>query len=264
MVVLECALALEFVDRNIIFEKNQYLARFLYDWQQSLFDPSQNAYEAGEEVWLDMDAEAPDVLTEEQARDLNLEHENYCRAMKDPFEVPPPVFQRAECCIAELGAESFEQFVGLIGPAFEKLSVAMEWEELLFITAYRDAYLAQQNDYPPAERAADTLKKLGFGADYSGGVISKRNENSKVLGPLFTLQRYNASAPYVNLAAAGSSVVGMLCKYGNIHFEGYDRDEFTHFKVVLEDCGFRVPEDGICEEKFSQNDLTEGRRIVLD
>lgn len=257
-------MTIELVGRDIIFKQNTYLARHLYDWQQSMFDPSVDVYEAGEEVWLDIDADEPVVLSEEQADVLNKDNEENCLAMIDPLESPPPDIPRPESCIAETEATSFDQFLELIGPAFIKLSEVMDWKEIHFITAYRDAYLTQKNDYPPAERAAEELKKLGIGDDYAGGVIAKRNETFMVLGPFFTLQRYNASAPYVNFAAAGFSVVGTLCKYGNIHFDCYEAHEFILLKEALLQSGFTVPVDGICEDKFSHSDLCEGRRIALD
>ena len=88
-------MSMERVSRADAFAQAPALARSLYDWQASGFNPDEDPFEAGEEVFLNMDDEAPTVLSAEEAARLNQEHADFCAAMRDPFEPQPPELGRA-------------------------------------------------------------------------------------------------------------------------------------------------------------------------
>lgn len=257
-------MSVEYVSRKQVFKQNPVLARHIYEWQTNSYDPVENSYEAGEKVFLEIDDDEPAILTAKQAAELNKDYEDYCKKECDPFDPPPPEIGRGEFFIAELECQSFEEFIEKIGTRIEKVCHSMEWDRLLMISGSRIPYLAQENDYPPVERAKGKLISLGLEPEFTGALILQSPSVGEFFSQLFWIARCNAEAPYISFSAPGSAVVGTLCKYGNIHFDTYCEKENSRLLEAVKKNGFNVPDDGYCEEKFSETGALDGRRITVD
>lgn len=257
-------MSIEFVSRAQIFELSPTMARYIYDWQASTYVLEDYLVEAGEEVWLDLDDEAPTVLSQAQADEMNKESEEYCRSMCDVMPSPPPKLDYFNRLIAELPFDDWDQFMDQVGNKLGELCLAMGWEQLFFITDSKTAFLVQESDYQPCKEAEKKLIEMGLARDYSGGIILKATSLQSFIASAFWIERCNGSAPYMYFAPKGSSIVGAICKYGNFHFDCHDEGEQAQFEAALAQTGFDLAADGICMEKFSETSAIEGRSIDLD
>ncbi len=256
-------MSIERVSRTHIFTQTPVLARYLYDWQVACYNPNEDKFEAGEEVWLDLDDDATTKLSAKQADELNQEHAEFCAAMRDPFAASPPELSRPDCLIAELPTDDIGVFMAEIGTQTSALCQQMGWQTLFVLPYVRAPILSQDNDYRQALQATERLVELGLPRDYAGGLALDSADIAEVCAPLFWITRCNAAAPYIAFAAPGSAVVGTVCKYGNYHLDVYDKDEHARLSNALAQIGFEVPDDGLCEERFAETSAIEGRRLDL-
>ncbi|MCB1493567.1 MAG: hypothetical protein KDJ77_17515 [Rhodobiaceae bacterium] len=238
------------------------LAWHIRDWQSQAFDLDEHRYAAGEDVWLDIDADAPVTLTAAQAEELNRQTEAEFAELLDPDPGLPP-FERARFLVGELDAASMEAFTSAIGDAVLRLCAAMGWERLSVLPMVRASIIVQDNDFADADAATRTLADTGLTKDFSGAISGPAKDVAPLFGPLFWIARCNACAPYICFGAPGSATVGTLCQYANIHFDVYDTAEADALADALVASGFDVPDDGICGERFSETGAIEGRRLDL-
>jgi len=253
-------MGVEYLSREKILEQNQIFARHIHNAQKA-FAP--DLFEPGEEVLLDDESDEAVALTIEMADKLNKEAEDQWLQQSDPFEPSPPQIADSGSLIAELPCKTFDLFAKTIGGKIEALCHAMSRDVLLVLPVSATPFLVQENDYPPVERATAALIDMGLATDFPGGLVLQPSSAARVFGHLFWIVRCNASAPYIAFAAGGSSVVGTLCDYGNIHFDTYQATEKVQLADALTEVGFNIPPDGMCEEKFSDESAVEGRRMVL-
>ncbi|MEM6667181.1 MAG: hypothetical protein AAF638_12355 [Pseudomonadota bacterium] len=257
-------MALVFRPRCDAFAEIPALAHMVHDWQRDVFhrDP-EDTYAQGDEVWLDLDAPAAVAITSQQAEELNREEAEYLARLRDRFDPPPPDYPDKATLIAELDAPSMAAFVDAIGRAMAALSAAMSWGNLTVLPMSRAPILIQENDAPQVAAAEVALLDMGLTRDFEGAMDAPAEKMAGAFGPLFWIARCNASAPSIALGAAGSSIAGMLCKYGNIHFYVCDPADMPGFVQALAACGFLVPEDGLCRERFSETGVIDNRQIIL-
>lgn len=254
---------IERAERHELLAGHPILAGHLKRYQQLTYDPANCRYRAGEEVWLEPDADAPTVLTEEQASKLNRETEEEMAALKDGFS--PGIDARApvDSLIVAMNARSMEDFVARFGTVFTNLADQLGWSEFVVLTGVRQPLLGQENDHPPVLAAEDHLLEAGFSRTEPHGLASDLEGFASILGSLFWIARCNAAAPHILFAARGSASVGTLCQYANIHFDIYEPQEANLLGNALEPNGLCQPPDGICREILSQTSAIPGRAIEL-
>lgn len=257
-------MSIEFVTRKNIFDRNTTLAWHIFDWQKHTYDPAELLVEAGDKMYLELSDEEPTILTEKQAETENRHAISYCETMRDPFETAPPQLKRYEIVIAELAVDELDVFMARIGSKLKALCDHMNWREIHIISDSRSAYLEQDNDYPPVKQAEKKLNGMGLEHGYSGGIILDSASIEAFFSHIFWVVRCNASAPYINFCAQGSRIAGVLCKYGNVHFEPYCEREKALLLEAMAETGFEEAEDGLCEERFSEDGAMTGRKISLD
>jgi len=257
-------MSVEFVTREIIFDRNSVLAWHIFDWQKFNYDPAEHFVEAGEEIYLELSDEKPTVLSEKLAEEVNRQAISYSESMRDIFEQVPPRLKKYEIVIAELPIDELEVFMAQIGIKLKALCDHMNWSQIHIISDSRSPYLLQDNAYPPVKLAEKKLNDMGLEHDFSGGIILESTSIQEFFSPIFWIVRCNASAPYINFCAEGSKTVGVLCKYGNVHFEPYCEREKKQLLAAMGDTGFEESEDGCCYERFSEDSAMEGRKISLD
>lgn len=254
----------EFVSREFVFKRCPQLAQQLMAYQQAMFNPLDDVYVEGDEVFLELDSETPTVLTGEQASQLNIEHTAYCRAMRDEFEGTPKKAAFFGSIIAKLEVSTFDIFIENIGQSLVRLSSALGWEEVFVICDTRSPYLAKGNTYKTARNAVQNLLAMGMTRTSTEGVVLNENTISGFFASIFWIVRCNASAPGICFSSPNSNIIGNLCKYGNIHFECYSQTERGLLKDALKASSFIEVPSGICRENFSASGAIDGRQIISE
>ena len=248
------------VSRESVLAANPVLARALYDWQSMCFDPLQDPYFAGQEVW-DSDTDRELTLTEAKAAEWNAEFEAFCAAQSDRFDPVPPALPKAGFAVAEYLSPSFDAFAGSIAAPTRRLFGCLGWAQVTMIGASRTPYLEQINDAPGVVDAEQRLLKAGLTRDYCGAISADPENAAQFLAKYFWLARCNAAAPNLYVTAPGATVLLLPCKYGNYHAETYS--DTPTIEALLHKSGFTLAPDGICEERFSETGAIPGRRLPI-
>lgn len=254
----------EFASREFVFKRCPQLAQHLMAYQQAMFNPLDDVYVEGDEVFLELDFETPTVLTEEQANQLNIEHAAYCMAMCDEFDGTPRKAAWFGSIIAELDAPTFEVFIENIGQSLVRLTSALGWDQVFVICDARHPYLAQENTYKPVRNATQNLLAMGMTRTSIEGAVLNENTISDFFESIFWIVRCNASAPGICFSSSNSNIIGTLCKHGNIHFECYSQAEREFLKEALKTSSFIEVASGICFENFSASGAIRGRQIIVE
>ncbi|WP_298963996.1 hypothetical protein [uncultured Roseibium sp.] len=249
--------------RPRIFEDYPTLAIALKNWQHETYRLEDLTYEAGEEVFLNLDDEEPTVLSESKARELNREAEEELANLKDPFEDDIPLSSPLTTLIVDQSAPSFEDFTKQIGKACSLLAKELDWSEFAIISDCRRSILSQENDHPPVQAAQEKLAGFGLTAETPNGLVVDRQGLEAIVGDLFWIARCNASAPYTLVSAKGSSTVATLCKYGNFHFDFYTEEAERAFEKAVPPSGLSIVADGMCYERFTSDGSISGRALDL-
>lgn len=254
---------LELVSRKSAFEQFPYLAYHVLEWQKAVYNPSDSFLNEGEEVFLEVDDDVPTVLTKKQAEKLNVEYSAECLELCDDFVQPPSEFKFYKSIIGELETATFTDFTERIGKSLSNLSVELGWENIVLISNSRTPYLAQDNSYKPVKEAVRTLTKMGIRKTTSEAIKVSEETIEDLFAAIFWIVRCNASSPGICFSSASSKTVGTLCKYGNIHFDCYDRSEAIKIQQAFLIAGFKEAANGVCIEKYSDQNAISGREIVL-
>lgn len=254
-------MSLRFVSRNAAFAGYPWLARHVLDWQSDALDPAADRYAPGDEVFMELEDEEATVLSAALADQLNHEHDAHLAALRDVFRGPLPDGKSTAFTIAEPPGATPEQSAAMAGPAFGALCEALGCDEIAILPMTRTPILVQQNEHSAA--AHRTLEELGLTSDFDGAVTGAPGAIAPLVEPLFRIARCDACAPYIVFGMKGSAIAGALCKYVNFHFDSYNEGDADRLSDALTGCGFAVPEDGVCRERFSKTGAIEGRRLDL-
>ena len=253
---------IDLVNRKSVFDANPVLARALYDWQQSAFDPAEDPYYAGQDVW-DSGIDGPAVLTAEQAAEWNANFEAFCAEKTDSFDPVPPNLPKGAFCVAEFLSASFEEFVSSVAVPTGALFDLLGWDRVMMIGFTRTPYLDQDNDAAQVAAAENRLLATGLTRDYSGAMSADPESAAKFLAEYFWIARCNASAPYLWVSAPGASTLLMPCQYANYHVETYTSGDAREIEAALQQAGFTLAPDGICEERFSDSGAIADRKLQI-
>lgn len=256
-------MTLSFLTRHETFAAHPHLARHVRDWQAACLDPADHRFEAGEEVMMDLGDDAATVLTAEMAEQLTREAEADLAALRDTFVAPLPDDPVLPMIVAEPPGATVTECAGAAGAAFAALCAQMGWREIAIMPITRAPILAQRNDSPQPAAAEAALQAAGLARDHEGAIVGNPEAAAPLIGPLFWVARCNAGAPQILFNAAGSSVVGILCKYVNVHLEAYNAAERERLATALAASGFAEPPEGHCVERFADDGMIEGRRLDL-
>lgn len=252
------------VPRAFVFEKCVQLGQHVRLHQQVMFDPESDYVVEGEEIFLEAGDTTPTRLTKEQAYQFNIAHAAYSRSMWD--DIPDVSINGSffEGIIAELKSPSFDIFIDNIGPKLMQLAEALSWEEIFVISDSKRPYLAQKNSYKDVKNATDKLLEMGLSRTTHEGVVLKEKSIRDFFSTIFWIVRCNATAPGICFSSPNSKTVGTLCKYGNIHFDCFDRAEAENLKNALKSVSFREAQNNICNNNFTGPGAITGREIIME
>ena len=255
-------MSITFCSRAEALDLNPHLAAAVHAFQRSC-DPSDDPFEVGQEVYLELTDDEPVTLDAALCEKLNRETMEEYQARCDQFDAPPGKYKPDGFHIAfAYGGDIVELLENNAG-AWLRLTEKMGWGPTAFVGCFVEPWLGQRNDYPPMLAAHNRLTELGLSDDYRGGIIADGKELQVLVRDLFAVARYNASAPYTYLAAQGADTIAMLCKYGNYHLETCGKPGVQKLEQALPKAGLEIEPDGMCHEPFGDDDLLEGRRLDL-
>lgn len=254
-------MSITFCSRADALALNPHLAAAVHSFQLSC-DPSDDPFEVGQEVIMELGDDEAVTLDAALCEKLNREMmENY-QAQCDRFDAPPGKYKPEGFHIAFADGNDIDELLENNARAWLRLSEEMGWGPTALAGCLVEPWLQQENDYPPMAAAHERLNALGLANDYKGGIIAEGEELRVLLTDLFAVARYNASAPYTYLAAEGADTVAILCKYGNYHLETCSTEAIEPLEAALPAAGLDIEPDGMCYEPFGA-DLMEGRRLDL-
>ena len=130
-------MTIRFTSRNDAFADYPHLARFVRDWQAENFDPRQDRFEAGDEIFLELDDEEAILLTAELAEQINRERDDEFAALCDTFDASLPNGRPATFIVAEPPGATMEQSASLAGPAFATLCRSLGCDEVAILPMTR-------------------------------------------------------------------------------------------------------------------------------
>lgn len=251
---------LTLVSREDLCLRNLLFATYISRWQDSIFNNPTDIFSVGEEVFLEFDEDQPTTLSEEQALQLNMETAADNAALCDNFEFQMPRFSSLGEVIAEFPASDGNNLSRYLGEKTKALVAEMGWDEVLVIPLWRSPFLKQRNDYPPVERATNQLMNMGLTPEYSGGVVLNEETVQTFFEHMFWIVRCNASVADIVFSGVKSSVFGMMCHYGNIHFECGDEQEKQKLLKATVSVGLDAVQGRTCNTVGA----IEGRDLELE
>lgn len=255
-------MSLRFVSRNDAFAGFPWLARHVMDWQSAALDPAADRYEPGDQVYMELDDEDATILTAAMADALNEEHDAQLAGLRDGFSGDLPEGKSVAFTVAEPPGATPEQSAAMAGPAFGALCKTLGSDEIAILPMTRTPILLQHNEH--SVTAHETLQGLGLKPDFDGAIVGPPDAITPLVESLFRIARCDASAPYIVFGLKGRAIAGAFCKYVNFHFDSYDEGDADRLLDALAGCGFAVPDDSMCRERFSQTGAIEGRRLDLN
>ena len=135
-------------------------------------------------------------------------------------------------------------------------------DSLIFLGDYKTAWLRQDNDFKPAKKALEYLKKQGIGVRFKGGIKVSRKDLLVFSRHLFWLTRCNASLPGFHFLNNKQEILGNICKYGSVHVQTLNKRADNKLQTVIGKTEFSLLE-GRCYEPFSKTGGIKGRRIIV-
>lgn len=250
---------LTLASRDSLFLRNLFFASYLCHWQTAILKDHIRLFEVGEKVYLENDEDEPTTLSEDQARRLNQEIAEDNAARCDDIDAHLPKLKYFGEVIAEFPASETDDFARELGEKTMALVTEMGWDEVFVMPRWIAPFLDQENDYPAVKSATDQLMKMGLTSEYSGGIVLNARTAEAFFRNIFWIVRCNASAPDIVFTGVNSSVFGLLCKYGNIHFECCDAEEKQELLKSISSVGLNAVQGRTCEPAGA----IEGRKLDL-
>ena len=249
---------IRFAERETVFAGRDALAHHIHRWQLATLDPGPMRARPGDRVFIRTTDDRPTLLDENTAAAFNAQTTADLDALRDRFDRPPPRLDFAGTIIASINTTDMPAFANVVGERFCALCRAMDWREIAVLPAVRRPILSEFTRKGYGDRR---LREAGLDDEFTDAIVGPPDGFLRILGALFWIVRLKISAPQIVFSAAGSSVVGTLCQYANIHFECYDARERERLAAALPGSGFTIAEGGVCEAPFSKTGEIPGRYL---
>lgn len=162
-----------------------------------------------------------------------------------------------------LPSKSVVGFSNRLGKELLLLTNHMGFNSLYFAGDSSTPWLSQKNSYKPAFNAIEYLSNLELTMSFNGALLLELNDLPEFIKHLFWLTRCNTSLPDFYFCDEKMSLLGHLCKYGNIHIYILAEEVEQNFEEALNSTNFEVLEGNTCFEQFSKSTRITGRQIVI-
>lgn len=145
-----------------------------------------------------------------------------------------------------------------------KVIELMDYPHLTFLGDFKTAWRYQDNDYPPVQHALQYLIDNGVGKRFNGALQVSRAELPVFISHLFWLTRCNASLPDFYFSDPNQSIVGTLCKHGNIRLSVLNELTDHLLDDAINQTKFEyIPPSSDCDNLFDRTSAKRGRQVVI-
>ena len=165
--------------------------------------------------------------------------------------------------ILTLSSKSFKGHLNILGKELIHLIKAINADTLIFLGDTEIAWLYQNNDYKPAKEAQEYLTNNNIGKRFSGALQVAISELPVFIKHLAWLTRCNAALPYFHFIDKRQSIVGNICKYGNLHLDTLNEptDQIVNFFIA--NSKFELANNGSCHNLFGKTSAIPGRKTII-
>lgn len=251
-----------FLSRQQVFDLNPVLARYVFEMQQARLDGALRHYQAGDAVMLRAGNAAATVLSGEDAQRLNEQEIESCRPLLDDFDAAPTEVAFSGLVIGELAVPDWDEFCQQVGGHLSALWQALGAKRLVVLPDVRQPFLGGCDSREQNKELMAGLLSMGLSGEYDAAIEPEASETSALFSWLFQLVRYNVAAPSLLITGENVPIIGVLCHYGNIHFECFDQPYQQRLEAALIKAGFEIAPDAVCRERFSRDGKIEGRSLA--
>jgi hypothetical protein len=165
--------------------------------------------------------------------------------------------------ILTFSSKTFKGHIRQLGDQLGKLIECLEFASLIFLGDTELSWLNQDNDYKPVKTAQEYLTNHKIGKRFNGGLKIDRNEIPIFIMHLGWLVRCNASLPYFHFLDEKQSILGNVCKYGNVHINSLSKSGNEQLITALEKSSFKYLDSNTCYNQFGSTSRIPGRRTTF-
>jgi hypothetical protein len=162
---------------------------------------------------------------------------------KDEFFFPPTF--KSE--ILTLSSKSAKGHARALSVALTRFAKHAGYKSLVFVGDTPTSWRYQYNDYAPVKTALQYLKDNRVGEKFNGALEVDITELGEFTRHLFWLARCNAALPLFHFMDRQQSVVGCICKFGNVHISTLNETAHAVFEDAVAASGFSYLQNAMCQ-----------------
>jgi hypothetical protein len=164
--------------------------------------------------------------------------------------------------ILTLPSKSFKGHAKALGIELTKLTRAFHIDTLIFLGDSETPWLYQLNNYKPAREAQEYLRERRVGKRFNGGLQIDTAELPTFIKHLTWLSRCNGSLPDFYFTDKPQSMVGSICKYGNLHLDTINEQAENLLIAFLKDSKFEYGNQRSCYNRFKKSRVISHRQTI--
>ena len=166
--------------------------------------------------------------------------------------------------ILTIPSKTFKGHSKLMGKNLQSLVEKLKFDSLIFSGDTDFPWLGQTNDYKPVKDAIDFLVKNKIGKKFNGAIQVPLNELPEFISHLSWLTRCNASLPMIYFTDKDQTLLGSICKYGNLHIDTIDKVADGKIKEIIKEGLFIDMTGKNCTNRFGKSSAMRGRVLIVD
>jgi len=185
---------------------------------------------------------------------------SYNDALDDEEYFYPKVFKSY---ILTLPSKSFKGHIKTLGIELLSLLKYLHEDSFIFLGDTGTPWLYQYNEYKPVLEASEYLTDNKVGKRFNGALITDTTDLIKFINHLAWLTRCNAALPYIHFIDPSQTILGNICKYGNLHLDTLNKQADTTLKKFMTRSLFEYGDDNSCNNQFGKTSAIYKRRTII-
>lgn len=165
--------------------------------------------------------------------------------------------------ILTLPSKSFKAHTKMLGIEIMSLLKYLHEDTLIFLGDTETPWLYQHNEYKPARLAQEYLTVKKIGKRFNGALVVKASELPAFITHIAWLIRCNANLPFIYFTNPRQAILGVICKYGNLHLDTLTKQADIMFKTFMKTSVFEYGDLNSCNNQFGKNSAISGRQIMI-
>ena len=165
--------------------------------------------------------------------------------------------------VLTLPSKSYKGHVKLLGTQMVSLANHLAFDNYIFLGDTDIPWLRGLNTYEAFQGSLQYLVDNKIGKRFNGALQVGMTEIPTFIKHLALLVRTNGILPCVHFINPGQSIIGSICKYGNLHISTKNKTADKEFKQAIAKSLFTYLTDGRCYNKFSKSGAIKDRTIAV-